>query len=115
MMKQTIANSVRTSYLEKLMAYFSEAGEDVGVIAGGTLNFPICTEDGAEGWIEIKVAVPKYEDEEGYELRNDYSAKQAEKIAKAEERAKAKAEKIARDKAAREAKKAQKEAEKTEQ
>lgn len=112
-MKQTLANEIRSEMLTTLVNFFTERGEDVGITAGGTLNFPITYKD-VEGWIEIKVAVPKYEDEEGYALREDYTAKQTEKAEKAEQMAKAKAEKIARDKAEREKKKLEREMKKAE-
>lgn len=114
-MKQTIANEMRATLTAKMYDYLlNVCGEDVGYTASGTLNFPIVSEDGIEGWAEIKIAIPKYEDEEGFELRKDYEAKLIEAKEKEEARKEAKAKKIAADKAKREAKKAEREAKKAE-
>lgn len=104
-MKLANANAIRARLLRDLGDYFDKCGEDVGVIASNTLNFPVVADDGEEGWIEIVVKVPKgTKDEEydGYGRRQQYEmdcAQKAEKKAKAEE---AKAKKIAKDKERRE-------------
>lgn len=101
-MKQTTMNAVRELYINQLFEHFKEI-EDVGMITSGSFNFPITNGD-EEGWVEIVVKVPKYADDEGYELRNDYNAKIAEKEEKAKKRAEEKAKKIERDKLEREKK-----------
>lgn len=104
-MKLANANSVRFNYISLLYSFFEEKGEDVGLIASNTFNFPVVAEDGEEGWVEVVVKVPKGtkdEDYDGYGRRQQYKLdllEKAEKKAKAEE---AKAKKIAKDKARRE-------------
>ena len=102
-MKTIIANKVRAKVTEAIMAYFVEAGEDCGMIASNSFNFPIC-EDGEEGWVEIVVKIPKESEDEdgdgGYAKRDEYVMKCEEK----ERKAKEKAEKAAKDKAKRKAK-----------
>lgn len=94
-MKQTIANEMRATLTAKMYDYLlNVCGEDVGYTASGTLNFPIVSEDGTEGWAEIKIAIPKYEDEEGFELRKDYEAKLIEAKEKEEARKEAKAKRL---------------------
>ena len=104
-MKLANANAIRARIVRALDDYFDKCGEDIGIIASNTLNFPVVAEDGEEGWVEIVVKVPKgTKDEEydGYGRRQQYEiecAEKAEKKAKADE---AKAKKIAKDKAKRE-------------
>lgn len=104
-MKLANANTIRARTVRALGIYFDQVGEDVGLIASNTLNFPVVAEDGEEGWVEIVVKVPKgTKDEEydGYGRRQQYELElqeKAEKKAKADE---AKAKKIAKDKAKRE-------------
>ena len=104
-MKLTNANVIRTCITRALNNYFSERGEDVGVIASNTLNFPVVAEDGEEGWIEIVVKVPKgTKDEEydGYGRRRQYEISLNEKAEKKVKAEAAKAKKIAKDKERRE-------------
>ena len=72
-MKTANANKFRAKAIEAIMAYFVEAGEDCGMIASNSFNFPIVAEDGDEGWIEIVVKIPKEDD--GYEKREEYKIK----------------------------------------
>lgn len=95
-MKVALANSIREQYVQKLMSLLSD--EDIGMIASNSFNFPIVA-DGEESWVEIVVKIPKEDD--GYDKREEYSLKVADRKAKAEEKAKAKAKKIERDKAKR--------------
>ena len=104
-MKTATANKVRARVVEAIMAYFVEANEDCGMIASNSFNFPIC-EDGEEGWVEIVVKIPKEDGDEGFDKRTEYDMKCAEKVEKEKAKAEAKAKKIAKDKANREAKKA---------
>lgn len=109
-MKVAIANAIRGQYIEELLAYFhcddSVDGEDVGMIASNAFNFPVVTEEGEEGWVEVVVKVPKYDGDEGYALREEYEMKVRERAEKAKAQAEAKAKKIAKDKARREKEKA---------
>ena len=103
-MKLANANSIRTKYLEALMSALG--AEDIGQIASNSFNFPVVADDGEEGWVEIVVKIPKENGDEGFDKREEYRLKCAEKAEKAKVNAEKKAKKIERDKAMREAKKA---------
>ena len=98
-MKLATANSIRSKYAEKLIAFLTENGEDCGMITSNVFNFPIVTEDGEESWVEVSIKVPKgTKDEEydGYSRREQYEITQKEKAdkkAKREAESKAKKEK----------------------
>ena len=87
-MKNSVANEVRANYISIIMSLFAEKGEDVGMIASNSFNFPIVV-DGEESWLEVVVKIPK--EDEGYAKREEYVLKCDERKAKAEEKAKAKA------------------------
>lgn len=99
-MKTTIANIIRERYLSAIMSLFTD--EDIGRITSNSFNFPI-VEGEEEGWVEVVVKVPKYDGDEGYALRDEYEMKCKERAEKAKAQAEAKAKKIAKDKARREA------------
>ena len=105
-MKIANANAIRASYVENLLFHLRDyCNEDCGMIASNSFNFPIVTDDGEEGWVEIVVKVPKgTKDEEydGYGRREQYELDLKEKAEKKAEAEKKKAEKIAKDKARRE-------------
>lgn len=103
-MKLANANSIRAKYLEALMSALGT--EDIGQIASNSFNFPVVAEDGEEGWVEIVIKVPKESGDEGFDKREEYKLKCAERVEKAKAKAEAKAKKIAYDKKVREAKKA---------
>lgn len=104
LMKLTNANSIRAKYLEALMNALGT--EDIGQIASNSFNFPVVAEDGEEGWVEVVIKVPKEGGDEGFDKREEYKLKCAERVEKAKAKAEAKAKKIAYDKKVREAKKA---------
>lgn len=108
-MKLANANAIRAGIVENLFTHLKDyCGEDAGLIASNAFNFPVVADDGEEGWVEIVVKVPKgTKDEEydGYARREQYRIDCEEKAAKKAEKEAAKAKKIARDQAAREAKK----------
>lgn len=106
-MKLANANAIRARIIRALDDYFDKCGEDVGMIASNSFNFPVVAEDGEEGWVEIVVKVPKgTKDEEydGYGRREQYELDLKEKAEKKAEAEKKKAAKIAKDKARREKK-----------
>ena len=99
-MKLALANAVRAEVINRLLSYFTDAGEDVALVNSNTLNFPMVYE-GEECFVEVVAKVVKKDSDECYQEREDYQMKlkeQAEKKAKAEakkkekEEAKAKAE-----------------------
>lgn len=103
-------DNFRNAYIEKLMALITESGEDVVQIASNGIAFPIVLEDGvSEDFIKIVVSVPtgsKDEPFDAYSLAEEYQMKLISDAEKKEAKAKAKAEKIERDKRLREKKKA---------
>lgn len=106
-MKLNNANTLRTTTAELLMNFFKDREEDCGMIASNTFNFPVVTEDGEEGWIEVTVKVPKgTKDEEydGYSRREQYQIEQREKAEKKAKAKEAKEKKIKKDKERREKK-----------
>lgn len=103
-MKVSVANALREHYIKAVRSLFNE--EDCGMITSNSFNFPIVTDEGEEGWIEVVVKVPKYAGDEGYALREEYDLKCKERAEKAKAKAEAKAKKIAKDQARREKEKA---------
>ena len=108
-MKLALANSVRTRYINAIMAYLTEQGEDVALTTSNTCNLPI-VEDGEEGVLEVVVKVVKKDYDECMQERADYVAKVAEQAEKKAERERIAAEKKAKAEA-KAAEKAKKEAE----
>ena len=104
-MKLTIANAIRSRYINDIMSHLAANGEDVALVSSNTCNLPV-VEDGEEGVIEVVVKVVKKDYDECMQERADYIAKCAEAEEKKAERAKVAAEK----KAKAEAKKKEKEA-----
>lgn len=103
--KKNYDNEIRADFIGKLTAFFAENGEDVMQIESNMIAFPYVDPNGDEKEVQIKVSVPK-KIEEGdtcYERAAAYKAKVIEKAEGAKAKAEAKAKKIARDKAAREA------------
>ena len=76
-----IADKVRKEYIAELFKYFADKGEDVGMIASNSFNFPIVM-DGEEMFLEIVVKVPKDGGDDNYLKRDTY----ADKVRDAEER-----------------------------
>ena len=106
-MKLANANAIRARIIRALDDYFDKCGEDVGMIASNSFNFPVVAEDGEEGWVEVVVKVPKGtkdEESDGYGRREQYELDLKEKAEKKAEAEKKKAAKIAKDKAKREKK-----------
>lgn len=91
-MKLSNANAIRAKFISELIGLYE--GEDVGMIASNSFNLPVVAEDGEEGWVEIVVKVTKDLGDDGYMKREQYS----DKVALAEERAKAKVEKAKKEK-----------------
>ena len=106
-MKLSNANAIRTRIVRDLFDKFSDV-EDCGFIASNSFNFPV-VEDGEEGWVEIVVKVTKDDGDDGYAKRDEYEMKCSERMEKAKATAEKKAKKIAKDKADREKRKAEKE------
>ena len=106
-MKLANSNTIRAQYVKIFSDFLADKGEDIGLTASNTINFPIVAEDGEEGWVEIIVKVPKgTKDEEydGYGRREQYDIDLKARADKKAKAAEAKAKKIAKDKARREKK-----------
>ena len=99
-MKSTIANAIRARYINAIMQYLANEGEDVGLVTSGSCNLPV-VEDGEEGVIEVVVKVVKKDYDECMQEREDYAHKVAEKAEAKAEREKAAAEKKAKAEAKR--------------
>ena len=94
-MKLSIANVARERYINTIMQFLVNEGEDVALVASNTCNLPI-VENGEEGVLEVVVKVVKKEYDECMQEREDYVAKCAEKAEAKAEREKAAAEKKAK-------------------
>ena len=99
-MKLSIANAARERYINAIMQFLTNEGEDVALVASNTCNLPI-VENGEEGVLEVVVKVVKKEYDECMQEREDYVSKCAEKA-----EAKAEREKVAAEKKAKAAAKA---------
>lgn len=103
-------DNFRNAYIEKLMNILTESGEEVMQIASNGIAFPIILEDNeTEDFIKIVVSIPtgsKDEPFDAYSEAESYQLKLRENEEKKIAKAKAKAEKIERDKRLREKKKA---------
>lgn len=108
MSKTSIKNDLRAKYLERIIDLFKVNGEEVLRTASNKIAFPCVDSDGDDQFILITVTVPSGErggePYDGYSEAEAYAMTVANKEAKAKEAAAKKAEKIARDKAIREAK-----------
>lgn len=91
-MKLAIANAVRARYINQIMEFLAEQGEDVALVTSNSCNLPI-VEDGEEGVLEVVVKVVKKEYDECMQEREDYKMKLKEQAEKKAEREKAAAEK----------------------
>ena len=91
-MKLALANAVRAEVINRLLSYFTDAGEDVALVNSNTLNFPMVYE-GEECFVEVVAKVVKKDSDECYQEREDYQMKlqeQAERKAEREREAAAK-------------------------
>lgn len=101
-------NDKRMKYYELVKKFFEELGEDIDFCAKGDtntaiLNFPTVINE-EDAWVEVMVSIPTKADYDGYEQREAYSIKLAEKAEKRKEAEEKKKKKIERDKKLREEK-----------
>lgn len=85
-----LADKVRAMYTEKVFNFFANDGEDVGMIASNSFNFPIVV-DGEECFVEIVVKVPKDGGDDNFLKRDTYADKVRERAERAEKAAAKKA------------------------
>lgn len=93
-MKTANKNEIRQKYVQKLFEFLSQSEVDMDMITSGSFNFPVVSEDGEEGWVEIVVKVPNDEGDEGFDKQAEYKLKVANAAAKKEKAEREKALKI---------------------
>lgn len=102
---KSLDNKVKEKYIEMFSAFLAEK-EEILRTASNEIAFPIVDSEGNEKFLVVKFSIPSGSRDgdayDGYAVAEDYSRKQAEKIAKAAEAAEKKKTKIAKDKANRE-------------
>lgn len=101
---------LRLDYLDKLMKFLENEGEDVLRVKSNEIAFPVVGCEDNEDFIVITVKVPTgankgQEPYDGYAMAEDYEHHLKQKEIKAKKKAEEKAKKIARDKELREKKK----------
>ena len=108
--RKQLDEEIKVRFLEGVSEHLENAGEEVLRVGSNELALPVVDADGNERWLVVIFKVPTGSRDgdpyDGYAMKEDYDmnqAKKAAKAAKAEENAK----KAAKDKAKREAKKAE--------
>ena len=81
-----VADKVRSLYIKELFDYFANKGEDVGMIASNSFNFPIVM-DGEELFLQVDVKVPKDGGDDNFLKRDTYADKVRERKERAEKAA----------------------------
>ena len=81
-----VADKVRSLYIKELFDYFANKGEDVGMIASNSFNFPTVM-DGEELFLEVVVKVPKDGGDDNFLKRDTYADKVRERKERAEKAA----------------------------
>ena len=113
--KKALREEIKARYLEAVSAVFTSQDLEALRVGSAEIAVPVLDKNGDEEWLVITLKVPTGsrdgEAYDGYAMAQDYAMKQDTKAAKAKEAAERKAAKIARDKAQREAKKAQRQSE----
>lgn len=102
-----IANDkVRDSFINSLMEWLRDDGQDVQKTKNNEIAFPFVNELGADEWLRITVAIPTGgrdgEQFDGYELAKELIIANAEKERVAKEKEEKKQKKIIADKKRRE-------------
>lgn len=105
-----LRGNLRTKVTEEIFKACKDMGEDVMMTKANQFCFPCLDENGGEWFARVTVEIPtgSRDDKEpfdGYAMAESYQIKVKEDKVKAEQKAKAKAEKIARDEAMRKKKK----------
>lgn len=106
--KKILNEEIRKVFMEKVKAFFIEAGEEVLVVKSNEIAIPTLDSEDNEAYMVITFKVPTGsrdgEAYDGHAEAQDYERSLVEKAEKAKKAAEAKAKKIAKDKAEREAK-----------
>lgn len=106
--KKSLNEKLRAKYMELVKCYLAdEYDEEILVTGSNEFCIPCVDEEGNDEFLVITFKVPTGSRDgdayDGYALAQEYEMKCKEKMEKAKESAKKKAEKIERDKAVREA------------
>lgn len=111
--KKSLNEEIKARYFEAVAAVFTSQDLEVLKVGSAEMAIPVLDKNGDEEWLVVTLKVPTGsrdgEAYDGYAMAEDFRMKQEAKAEKARLAAEAKAKKIAKDKAAREAKKAQRE------
>ena len=107
--KKQLHEEIRAKFMKAVGDWLVEQGEEVLRTKSNEIAIPTLDEEGNDEWCVITFKVPTGsrddgEAYDGYEMAEEYTAKEAEKTEKAEKAKAAKEKKMAKDKAQREAK-----------
>ena len=109
--KKALNEEIKARYYEAVAQVFTSQGLEALKVGSAEMAVPVLDANGDEEWLVITLKVPtgsrSGDAYDGYAMAEDYNLKQTAKAEKAKASAEAKARKIAKDKAQREAKKAQ--------
>lgn len=104
-MSKSTRDALRVSYMNRIREFLVNAGEEVLQTGTNEFALPCVDSEGNDEFIVLTVKVPTGsrdgEPYDGYSMAEDFSMKQAEKRAKAEEAAAKKQKKMERDAKAR--------------
>lgn len=111
--KKQIDAKLREKYLDIIIKFFSESGEEVLRTKSNEIALPVVDDSGEDNFVTVTIKIPsgsrQGEPYDGYEMAEDYAHHLTEKAEK-EKKAKAqKAKKIERDKKMRQIAKEKKE------
>lgn len=104
MTEKVARDNARAMFVEQLMEYFYEKGEEVLQTKSNEFVFPIVDELHNDQFLRVTVSVPtgtKDDPYDGYAMAQEYDMKCKENEAKAKKKEAEKAAKIARDEARR--------------
>ena len=104
-MSKMANDKLRNEWTEIVKAFLADKGEDVLQTATNVIAIPVVDSEGEDNYIEITIKVPVGDRDgnayDAYERAQEFEMKQKKKAIKAEEDAKKKQAKIARDEAMR--------------
>ena len=105
--RRQLDEAIKLRFLEGVSEHLENCGEEVLRVKSNEIALPVVDDEGEERWLVLIFKVPTGErggdGYDGYSMAEDYQMNLAKKATKAEENAK----KAAKDKAKREAKKAE--------
>ena len=112
--QKKLNDEIKANYFGKIWDFLFELGEDVIQVKSNEIAFPVVDSEGNEKSVVVVIKVPTgankgTEPYDPYSMGEEFQMKEQAKIEKAKEKAKLKAEKIAKDTLRREKEKAIKE------